>query len=165
MAKLELTCWSNKISWQSIAISRICSCQSWCNTIVSWSVTSPACPNTFLFPCLVTECDMSCSAALLTPNLFTKRVPQPWVPAPAKGSGGSLSPILKGSATLGLCQPCIHELLLFPDFWHVQTPASKLQNHRKAWVERHLKNHPVCTPLPWTERPCSRPGCSGPHPV
>lgn len=93
MAKLELTSWSNKISWQSIAISRICSCHKWCNTIVPWSANSPACPDTFLSLCLVTECDRSCSAALLTPNLVTKWVPQPWIHlVPAKGSGGLIVP-------------------------------------------------------------------------
>jgi len=41
----------------------------------------------------------------------------------------------------------------------------ELQNHRKVWVGRDLKDHLLPTPLPWAGTPCTRPGCSEPHPT
>ena len=37
------------------------------------------------------------------------------------------------------------------------------QNHRMAWVERDLKDHPGATPLPRAGSPSPRPGCPEPH--
>ena len=37
------------------------------------------------------------------------------------------------------------------------------QNHRMAWVEKDLKDHPVATPLPRAGSPSPRPGCPEPH--
>lgn len=106
MAKLELTSWSNKISWQSIAISRICSCHKWCNTIVPWSANSPACPDTFLS----LPGDRVWQELL---SSFADTKPCHQMSAPALDSSGTSKglrgahcpPVLKSSVTLGLCQP------------------------------------------------------------
>lgn len=92
MAKLELTSWSNKTSWQLIAISRICSCHNWYNTKFSLDLVTPLLVWTAFswrnVRCdsrrFVTECDLSYPSALLIVNdhpLFTTWAPQLWIHA------------------------------------------------------------------------------------
>ena len=63
----------------------------------------------------------------------------------------------------------LHKQILF--FQSVLVQLKKVQcfidsqNHKMAWIEKDLRDHPVSIPLPQAGLPTTGPGCPDPHPT